>query len=236
VSRLYVLFNYIKMREISASELGRQLMKPTGQTGLIVAEKMNAANSKMYDFVLSQMAIASNDKILEIGFGNGKMINRFFENNPNIAFFGIDFSETMCLEARKLNKQLVADGKLHISCQNSLRLSFPDDEFDTLVAINTIYFWDDLNSQLAELNRVLRKGGQLVIGYRPGKAMENLPFTNEVFKHYDPIEFRTSMERLGFDTISETIKASEIKGVDGRVLEIEDICLIVKKTNKTVRR
>lgn len=217
------------MSGISANELGRQLMKPTGETGLIVAEKMNATNNEIYDFVLSQMSIRGDDKVLEIGFGNGKLIAKFFEINPNITFFGIDFSETMCVEAKKLNRALVDENKLHISCQDSLSLSFADDLFDLIVTINTIYFWDNLNAQLTELNRVLRKGGRLVIGYRPEKSMCNLPFTQEVFKHYDPIKLRTNIEQFGFDTISEKNNASTIKAVDGSVLEIEDICLIVEK-------
>ena len=181
------------MSQISANELGQQLMKPTGEIGLVVAKNMNATNNKIYDFVLSQMSIKDNDKVLEIGFGNGKLILKFFEINPNITFFGIDFSETMCVEAMKLNKTLADENKLHISCQDSLSLSFADNVFDTIVTINTIYFWGNLNAQLTELNRVLRKGGQLVIGYRPEKSMCNLPFAKEVFKHYDPIKLRTNI-------------------------------------------
>ncbi len=217
------------MSELSANELGRQLMKPTGEIGLVVAENMNATNNKIYDFVLSQMSIKDHDKVLEIGFGNGKLMSKFFEINPNITFFGIDFSETMCVEAMKLNKTLADENKLHISCEDSLSLSFADNVFDTIVTINTIYFWDDLNAQLTELNRVLRNGGQLVIGYRPEKSMCNLPFTKEVFKHYDPIKLRTNIEHFGFNTISETNRTSIIKAIDGSVLEIEDICLIVEK-------
>lgn len=217
------------MNEISANELGRQLLKPIGQIGLIVAENMNATNKKIYDFVLSQMSIRNNDKVLEIGFGNGKLIAKFFEINPNITFFGVDFSETMCAEAKKVNKALANENKLHISCQDSISMSFTDNLFDTIVTINTIYFWDNLNIQLTELNRVLRKGGQLVIGYRPKKSMHNLPFTQEVFKHYDPIKLRTNIEHFGFYTIGENYNTSTTKAVDGSVLEIEDICLIVEK-------
>ena len=41
------------MSEISSQELGRQLMKPSGEVGLKVAEKMNSSNTNLYNFVLS---------------------------------------------------------------------------------------------------------------------------------------------------------------------------------------
>ena len=38
------------MNEINPIELGRQLKKPTGEIGLLVAENMNVANEQIYDF------------------------------------------------------------------------------------------------------------------------------------------------------------------------------------------
>ncbi|MBC7390343.1 MAG: hypothetical protein H7329_14090 [Opitutaceae bacterium] len=40
------------MCEISNTELGRQLMNPSGEIGLKVAENMNVTNAQLYDFVL----------------------------------------------------------------------------------------------------------------------------------------------------------------------------------------
>ena len=64
----------LDINEIHPIELGRQLKKPTGEIGLIVAGNMNIANEQIYDFVLSQINISDNFKILEVGCGNGKFI------------------------------------------------------------------------------------------------------------------------------------------------------------------
>lgn len=217
------------MMELSPIELGRQLMNPSGEVGLKVAENMNSTNNKIYDFVISKMDINNGDKILEIGFGNGKLIPKFFAVNPNIQFSGIDFSEPMCAEAILANKDLIESGKLIISCQDSIKMPFPNDYFDSVVTINTLYFWDDLTIQLNEIKRVLRKGGRFYIGYRPKSSMENLPFTQEVFKHYDPIDLRLLTEENGFKFIKEDVQTTTIKAVDGANVQILDVCLIIEK-------
>ena len=38
------------MNNLSPIELGRQLMKPTGDAGLEVANRMNATNNSIYNF------------------------------------------------------------------------------------------------------------------------------------------------------------------------------------------
>lgn len=217
------------MMELSPLELGRQLMNPSGEVGLKVAENMNSTNNIIYDFVISKMDINNGDKILEIGFGNGKLIPKFFAVNPNIQFSGIDFSEPMCAEAILANKDLIESDKLIISCQDSIKMPFPNDYFDSVATINTIYFWDDLTIQLNEIKRVLRKGGRLHMGYRPKSSMENLPYTQEVFKHYDPIDLRLLTEENGFKTIKEDAQTSTIKAVDGANVQILDICLIIER-------
>jgi SAM-dependent methyltransferase len=217
------------MSEISPIDLGRQLRKPSGELGLKVAETMNFANNAIYDFTLSKIKIRDNDRILEIGFGNGKLISKFFAINPDLQFFGIDFSETMCAEAAVLNKGLVEEKKLNVSCQDAVSMSFQDDFFDKVIAINTIYFWEQIEHQLQEIKRVLKKGGQLVIGYRPKSIMINFPFTQEVFKHYDPEDLQLLIKENGFKIIKEEKQLSTITVIDGSEVQVVDICLVAEK-------
>ena len=183
---------------------------------------------------MSKIDIKDKDQILEIGFGNGKLISKFFEINPTIQFSGIDFSEKMCEEALKSNKDFIVSKKIQISCQDSLNLSFNINSFDKVVTINTIYFWPQVEPQLKEINRVLKTGGQLVIGYRPKKSMINLPFTQEVFSHYDANEFQQIIQKSGFKIIKEETQLSSINAMDGSNLEVIDICLIVEKIQQAL--
>jgi ubiquinone/menaquinone biosynthesis C-methylase UbiE len=217
------------MRDINPIELGRQLMKPNGEFGLQVGENMNSSNNSIYDFVLSQLEIADESEILEIGFGNGKFINKYFEINPNIRFSAIDFSEIMCSEAKLINEDLINDNKLVIKCEDSMSMSFTKDSFDIVVTINTVYFWEQIEEQLKGIKRIMKNGGLLLIGYRPKSVMKDLPFAQEVFRLYDSTDLQVILQRQGFKIIKEERQTTQRKSVDGSEIYSTDICLIVEK-------
>ena len=218
------------MKDISQSELGRQLKKPAGEYGLQVGESMNSSNNSIYDFVLSQLVMADDMEILEIGFGNGKFIPKYFQINPNIRFSAIDFSELMCSEARIINKNLIHDNKLTIKCEDSISMSFAKDYFDLVVTINTVYFWEPIEKQLAEIKRVMKNGGLLFIGYRPKSVMKDLPFAREVFNLFEPEDLQMIVQQQGFKIVKEEIQTTHRVSVNGSVVHSADICLIAEKT------
>jgi ubiquinone/menaquinone biosynthesis C-methylase UbiE len=56
--------------------------------------------------------------------------------------------------------------------QSVSQLPFPSGMFDLATAIETLYYWPDLNADLAEILRVLKPGGTLMIAaeaYKGGK-------------------------------------------------------------------
>lgn len=217
------------MGEISQIELGRQLKKPEGEFGLQVGESMNSSNISIYDFVLSQLEMADEMEILEIGFGNGKFIPKYFQINPNIRFSAIDFSDLMCSEARLMNKDFIHDNKLTIKCEDSLSISFAENFFDIVVTINTVYFWEPIEKQLEEIKRVMKNGGLLFIGYRPKSVMKDLPFAREVFKLFAPEDLRMIVQQQGFKIVKEEIQKTHRVSADGSVVHSADICLIAQK-------
>ena len=215
--------------EINPIELGRQLKKPTGKTGLQVAENMNVANYQIYDFVLSKFDITDNSNILEIGCGNGKFISKFFDANPNIHLTVVDYSDVMCTETKLLNKELINDNRLIVKCEDAIEMSISDETIDIVVTINTVYFWEHVDKQLLEIKRIIKKGGLLVIGYRPKSVMKDFPSTQEVFRLYEPDELRLLVQQNGFEIIKEEHRPHTRIAVDGSWIQSIDICLIVEK-------
>ena len=217
------------MNEINPIELGRQLKKPTGETGLVVAGNMNIANEQIYDFVLSQISISDNSTVLEIGCGNGKFISKFFDSNSTIHLTVVDYSDVMCNEAKALNKEFINNNKLLVQCEDAIEMSSSDEFFDMVVTINTVYFWEQKEKQLNEIKRVMKKGGLFVIGYRPKSVMKDFPSTQEVFNLYEPEDLESLMKQNGFEIIKEARQATNRTAVDGSQVQSIDICLIVKK-------
>jgi arsenite methyltransferase len=61
-------------------------------------------------------------------------------------------------------------------------LPLADDALDAAITLNTLYFVAALDAVVAEIGRVLRPGGQLVVGLGDPAAMAKLPFTGHGFR------------------------------------------------------
>ena len=73
--------------------VSRNFGNPNGIGGKISVKLMNIINQKQYKTVLKNINLKSNDYILDIGFGNGYMINVLFKQKIPITVYGIDISE-----------------------------------------------------------------------------------------------------------------------------------------------
>ena len=110
-----------------------------------------------------------------------------------------------------------------------MSMNFKNDFFDSIITLNTVYFWENIEKQIAELKRVLRKGGIHVIGYRPKSSMEKLPFTAEVFTLFEAKELRSIFVKNGFKIKNEISNPTVVKSVDGSIIEMLDSCLVLEK-------
>ena len=92
--------------------------------------------------------------VLDLGTGGGEKVLAFFPNYVK-EIIGIDISKAMIETA---NENLKKSGKKNISFKhmNNLKLEFPDEYFDVVVARHTI-----INAK--EILRVLKPGGHVII-------------------------------------------------------------------------
>lgn len=220
------------MTKFDSVELGQQLMKPTGETGIIVGENMNVSNVEIYSLACTMMEFNVNDKILEIGFGNGRFFSYYFNINSNINVFGVDHSETMYREAMILNNEYIDNKKLILKLEDSLKTSFVSDYFDTIISINTIYFWKSIDDQIEEICRLLKSRGKLIIGFRPKSQLEHFPYTKEGFKLFESSEIIDLFKKHDLKFIKEKTKNVTRKAVDGQDIDSKEICLAFKNCKK----
>lgn len=217
------------INDISPYEMGQQLKMPVGENGILIAETMNLTNLSIYSLAYQLIKPKNNHNLLEIGFGNGKFLNEYFSINPNIRVYGIDFSEIMCNEAKALNANLLAQNKLFLSCQNAMNTNFSNNFFDLIITINTIYFWVDTDKQLNEISRILKKGGELLIGFRPKSYMENFPFTKDIFTLYELSDVERLLKQHGFEVVDIKEQTIKRQAIDGTEFTSMDSCIIAQK-------
>src|SRR5262245_15074680 len=97
-------------------------------------------------------------RLLDAGCGTGNLLNAARVRHPALALHGIDFSGAMLSLAQKK----VAGAVLTVGDLNA-PLPFPSDSFDVVTCINVLYAVSDPARTVAELNRVLKREGALIV-------------------------------------------------------------------------
>jgi ubiquinone/menaquinone biosynthesis C-methylase UbiE len=153
----------VDLSRLSATELAAQLARPSGEIGLAVGDYMASLNGRLIMTAYKRLAPLRGCRVLEIGFGNGRLIGELLEMEPRLCYVGVEISETMMAEAREYNHAYLQQGRVQFQLATVEQLPFPDAGFDRALAVNTIYFWSDQLAALRELRRVLRTDGWLVL-------------------------------------------------------------------------
>ena len=155
----------------AAGVLMRQCRKPMWLPGRLIALQMNVSHRALTDWALGHVTIEKHSSILDIGCGGGKTIQRLAERAVDGKLCGVDYSPASVATARRTNAAGIASGHVDIRHATVSALPFDDDSFDLATAVETHYYWPNLVSDLAEVRRVLRGGGTLIVvaeAYRGG--------------------------------------------------------------------
>ena len=150
----------------------RQCSNPTGDLGLVVAKEMNKSHLDLWKWGLSLISITPGSTVLDIGCGGGAWIRELSKEMGEGKIYGIDLSKDMVELAQDVNKDLIEKGRVSISEGSVSSLSFSNNKFGMVTAVETYYFWPDIINDLKEVLRVLKPGGRLVL-------------VNETYKHKD---------------------------------------------------
>ncbi|QIX83574.1 class I SAM-dependent methyltransferase [Chryseobacterium indologenes] len=193
--------------------LAQNLAHPQGEKGIEIGEMMNATNIGMTLESIKALIIEDNETILEIGHGNGGHAKSIFSLAKNLKYTGIDISETMYHEARKLNKDF--ENQANFVLYDGNKLPFENKVFDKIFTVNTVYFWENPIEFLNEIYRVLKDDGIFVLTFGQRDFMEKLPFTAYNFTLYNNDEMEELVSKSHFIRMKTSEKEEEIKSKTG---------------------
>lgn len=151
------------MNDSKSKAVERFLAKPDVHQQWV--ETYYAENETFYeqaiDYIISILKAPKNSIFLDAGCGNCAHSIRL----ANRGFFvqAIDFSEAVLEMARENVNAKGLEGKISIKRENILALPFKNGTFNYILCWGVLMHIPDLEKAIAELTRVLKPGGTLVI-------------------------------------------------------------------------
>jgi SAM-dependent methyltransferase len=144
--------------------------------GTVVAQSAAYDPEQVAETALEILAAGPEDRVLELGCGSGRLLFRLAARARRGRVVGIDPSELMVRHARHRNRSWIEAGRAAVEQGWSGDLSrFPAAGFDRVLGVHVVCFWEEPGRDLAEVRRVLRPGGRLLLGFRPATAGEAGP-------------------------------------------------------------
>lgn len=108
--------------------------------------------------LLEVLELNESHRVLDIGCGIGR-VTEFLSDETGAHITAIDSAENVI--ARAAHRTKLKSERLHFQVGDLNRLNFSPESFDTIVAIDTLYFAKDLTVVIADLKRILKPGGQM---------------------------------------------------------------------------
>lgn len=158
------------------------------------------ANARTTYYVASLMS--GDDRVLECACGTGMFSVKIAPRVKELV--ATDFAEGMLKKAagkcRKLDNVIVEPGDI-------TSLKYEDASFDKAVAANVIHLLDDPSKAIAELKRVVKPGGTIIIptyihfGASAAAGLFNKAGAN--FKrHFDAETYKEFFKEMGIDNVT----------------------------------
>lgn len=193
--------------------LAQHLANPQGEKGIEIGEMMNATNIGMTLESIRTLLIEDHESILEIGHGNAGHLKNILSLAKGLKYTGIDISETMNQEAKRLNQNF--ENQASFLLYEGKKLPFENETFDKIFTVNTVYFWEDPIEFLNEICRVLKDNGTFVLTFGQRDFMEKLPFTAYNFTLYNNDEMEELVSKSHFKRMKTSEREEEIKSKTG---------------------
>jgi len=196
------------------------------------------------DKLLEVLDLTPANRVLDLGCGVGR-ITEYISDRTGAKIMGVDFAEGVIDRANK--RTAMKRDRVSFCVCDINDLNFPSNSFDTIIALDTLYFVDDLDETLGAMKRIIGDAGQMGIFYsqiikpddprdlldadstRLAKALHSntLPYRTWCFTENEYEIWRKEME------IAEELKADfEREGYmdlyEARVKEAEHLLEVVK--------
>jgi ubiquinone/menaquinone biosynthesis C-methylase UbiE len=202
------------LRQRFLDGMAQQLGRPEGWRGRILARGLNRGNRSFVAAAVEATGLQPGDVGADIGFGGGIGLELLMAAvGPSGTVHGVDVSDTMVAAARRRFAEQCSSGRLVVHQGSILALPLADSSVDGAVTVNTLYFVDDLPAAFADIARILRPGGRVVVGIGDPDSMARMAVTAHGFRLRPVEEVAAAMASAGLASpVVEQFDEGERKG------------------------
>jgi SAM-dependent methyltransferase len=145
---------------------------PAGRLGTFGGQLMRLLNRAQQREIARLLGSLAGKDVLEVGHGPGVLLGMLIRTARHVT--GVDPSREMRALAIRAHSGAIAAGRLDVRAGDAGATGLPDAAVDVVVAVNNVAIWPDLDAGVAELHRVLRPGGWLVLSWHGGERPSRL--------------------------------------------------------------
>lgn len=179
--------------------ISKQLARPSGLfSRLFTARWLEKSNTEMNALTLDRLALNTNDRLIEIGFGSGYLLERVLDGRSCAFAAGVELSGDMVKLGCRRFRESIDAGRVEIRLGDIENLPYKDAEFTKLCSVNTIYFWRAPSAALVECRRILKTGGMIALCFNSKADLAAWPGHVHGFKLYELSEVEALLTNAGF--------------------------------------
>ncbi len=162
---------------------------------------LDRANARINQLVFDRLSPGPQEHVLEIGFGGAELLLRIAASLETGRIDGVDLSPEMVTRANWRAKKRGLSHKSGFHQGSIDQLPFDDASFDCACSVHTIYFWPDLDRGLAQLARVVKPGGRLLLGFSSASALREEGWVERGFRAYSSEQIDAACRAHGFTSL-----------------------------------
>lgn len=167
------------------------------------------ASRRLYEEVLNHLVITNDDKVLEIGCGQGLGCQMVLDLYQAKQVWGLDATPEQIDRCQEIHKTVLQKGNLHFVHGFDSKMPFSDGEFTKVYSVEAAQHFPSLPEFFHEVSRTLQPAGKFVLTTffrKKGASLEEigqyLPTANNRIDYFHPFgECLTQLKGAGFDNI-----------------------------------
>ncbi|HET8736376.1 MAG TPA: class I SAM-dependent methyltransferase [Pricia sp.] len=179
--------------------IGKQMQYPKGFFGKVLFAWMTPKTIAHARWTADLLDIQSEDKIIEIGFGNGANIKLLLKRAVRGSVTGVDISKTAIEMASKKNAKAISEGRVKLHLAQGNALPSENNVFDKACSVATAYVIEDLGAVFKEMFRVLKPKGRAAVTFPVRENfMRFKPVATEGFYLHELADLEAAFRNAGF--------------------------------------